>query len=160
MLQPLDACYALEVMNDSHTQQLLPRVEQPHAEWEAFAGHCVDCKVALGTATAVVLMLNAADPGLKLSTATQSCTKGLFGLSPVCCRDPGTSAIHSGCMSCLAQKRQTLSGCLPSMPSSCCAASCSSMFWLGPASCLAFPSASWQQHHSCTSFVAPQALLE
>lgn len=45
VLQPLDACYALEVMNDSHTQQLLPRMEQPHTEWEAFAGHCVDCKV-------------------------------------------------------------------------------------------------------------------
>eukprot|EP00891_Asterochloris_glomerata_P000620 jgi/Astpho2/620/fgenesh1_pg.00013_%23_39_t len=43
-VQPLDACYALEVMNDSHTQQLLPCMEQSHTEWEAFAGHCVDCK--------------------------------------------------------------------------------------------------------------------
>ena len=94
------------------------------------------------------------DPGLKLSTANQSCVEGLKGLSPLCYRDPGTSAIHSGCMSCLAQKRQALSGCLPSMLSSCCAASCSFTFWLGPASCLAFPSAYWLQHHSGASFVA------
>ena len=96
MLQPLDACYALEVMNDSHTQQLLPRVEQPHTEWEAFAGHCVDCKVGLGTAAGVgfsCFMQKAIGPWLEALDGNSQVFKGL---SLVCYRtlppQPSTQA--------------------------------------------------------------------
>jgi hypothetical protein len=35
----------LEMMRETHATHLLPRVEACHAAMEAFAQHCIECKV-------------------------------------------------------------------------------------------------------------------
>ena len=42
---PLDACGVLEVMNESHVSQLLPRCLQGDVVLERFRQHCLDSKV-------------------------------------------------------------------------------------------------------------------
>ena len=42
---PLDACGIMEVMNESHVSQLLPRCAEGDAVLERFRQHCLDCKV-------------------------------------------------------------------------------------------------------------------
>ena len=42
---PLDACGIMEVMNESHVSQLLPRCTEGDAVLERFRQHCLDCKV-------------------------------------------------------------------------------------------------------------------
>lgn len=45
MCRPLDAAGIMDTMHESHTGQLLPRLEAGDAVLARFAEHCLDCKV-------------------------------------------------------------------------------------------------------------------
>ena len=59
---PMDACGIMEVMNESHVTQLLPRCVEGDAVLERFRQHCLDSKVRAlprpGDARADTLGLN------------------------------------------------------------------------------------------------------
>jgi hypothetical protein len=44
--RPLDAAGVMDTMHESHTGQLLPRLEAGDAVLAQFAEHCLDCKVS------------------------------------------------------------------------------------------------------------------
>ena len=51
---PMDACGIMEVMNESHVTQLLPRCTEGDAVLERFRQHCLNCKVSRAQCTLLV----------------------------------------------------------------------------------------------------------